>query len=472
MMHSTTATRSSSHLRTSGPQITPALSAIAAVMNGVDPDPADVAALSSARISVETLHLAAATALRKVMRPFLLSRPAPGRPAKIDPEHQALLDAYHLAIELVRGTAGPLSPDQLNSALVIGAMQVRFLEAVCAQVEITAVPPQISVGARVPARTILERGGELAPGIRLLADHTAAGDKQEQWLHALSTVTVDGAAGRAVVDAGPASASADVVARLAAPVTVTPAGGLWPVTVVGDCLRICAPAVRRWVAAMPRELCGPGNRDILLRSGAPLRDFLVSPATAAMTGSRGESSVLPLRPAAGQNIPAAHPGLLVEMRTGVVPGGALRTDANLPAQVRIPDLRRDELALLAAVPAADLGREVEVTVNFSVPEWKEMDALLAQVKKVGALTLSEGLLAWTDRDIVIGQRQRISLRVRVRRGVVCETRHGLAVLLSAGTRIALVGADTSDQHTTLYGRQLNTDPAPCATVPQRRLVAA
>jgi len=91
---------------------------------------------------------------------------------------------------------------------------------------------------------------------------------------------------------------------------------------------------------------------------------------------------------------------------------------------------------------------------------------------VGALTLAEGLLAWTDRDIVIGQRQRISLRVRVRRGVVCETRHGLAVLLSAGTRIALVGADTSDQHTTLYGRQLNTDPAPCATVPQRRLVAA
>ncbi len=473
MMHSTTAVRSTSHLRSSGPQITPALSAIAAVMNGVDPDPADVAELASVRISVETLHLAAAAALRKALVPFLLSRPAPGQPAQVNPEHRALLDAYHLAVELGRGGAGRLTPDRLSSALVIGAMQVRFLEAVCAQVEITAAPPKINVGARTPARTILDRGGELAPGLRLLADHTVNGsDKQEPWLHALSTVTVDGVVGRAVVDAGPVSASADVVARLAAPVTVTPAGGLWPVTVVADCLRICAPAVRRWVAAMPRELCGAGNRDIMLRSGAPLRDFLVSPATAAMTGSHGEASVLPIRAAVGVSAPASQPGLLAEMRTGVLPGGGLRPDVKLPAQVRIADLRRDELALLAAVPATDLGREVEVTVNFTVPEWKDITTLLEQIKAAGSLTLSEAVLGWPDRDIVAGQRQRVSLRVRVRRGVVCETRHGLSVLLPAGSTIALVGTDTSDQHTTLYGRQLITDPTPASSLPNCRLVAA
>lgn len=432
-------------------------------MNGVDPDPADVAELAAARVSAETLHLAAAAALRKAMRPFLLSRPAPGRPARIDPEHQALLDAHRLAVELARGGAGPLTPGRLAAALTIGAMQVRFLGSVCAQVEITAAPPQLRVDARTPARTVLRRGGELALDVRLLPDHTATGgDTQEPWLHARSTVTVDGVAGRAVVDAGPWSASADVAARLAAPVTVTAAGGFWPVTVVGDCLRICPSAVRRWVADMPRELCGPANRSILLRSGAALRDFLVSPATSALTGSRGRSPVLPLRPAAAENAPAAAPGLLAEMRTGALPGGALRTDAGLPAHVRVPDLRRDEQELLAALPAADLDREVEATVNFTVPEWLDAAPLLAQIRRAGAVRLIGAVPAWIDRDIVAGRRRRISLRLRVRRGVVCQTRHGLGVLLPAGTRVGLVGADVCGRHTTLYGRQLPDDAGPLA----------
>jgi hypothetical protein len=99
---------------------------------------------------------------------------------------------------------------------------------------------------------------------------------------------------------------------------------------------------------------------------------------------------------------------------------------------------------------------VEVTVNFDVPEWKDVAALISGVRETGALTLTTAVLGWTERDIVSGQLNRVSMRARVRRGVICHTQRGDAVLLPAGTTITLIGADTGKGHTTFYGVQ--SDP--------------
>jgi hypothetical protein len=441
-------------------RITPALSAMAAVMNGIDPDPADVAALAETTVSVQDLHLAAATALRQAMGPILLSRPtATGADTTVDLEKSAIFDAYYLATELAKRSDKPmrLTAEQVDSALLIGAMQVRFLEAVCSQIELNIVLPPLTVSAKAPARAVLKVGGDLAPGVRLLPDFSTGGGgnlEGSSWLHALSTITVAGVSGREVVDAGPDTASAQWAARLAAPVTVTATGGFWPVTVVEDCLRISAHAVRRWVAAMPRELCGDEGRDIMLRSGPPLRDFLVSPATMTLTGDTGKTAVLPLLAVEGSGKTVR--GALAEMRIGGVPGSELSPDVELTDGVHINEIHRDEMAVLSAGAVTELPDEVEVTVNFAVPEWKDVAGLVEAIRESGAVTLTSAVLGWTERDIVAGQLNRVSMRARVRRGVVCHTQRGDAILMPAGTTFTVVGVDTGKGHTALYGIQ--TDP--------------
>lgn len=438
-------------------RITPALSAMAAVMNGVDPDPADVAALVDIPVGAGVLHQATAAALRQVMGPMLLSRTsttADGHATADDAEMATLLDAYYLVLDLAEGGAVPaLARKDVKAALLVGAMQVRFLETVCSQIEVTVVTPELLVGPKIPARSVLKSGGDLAPGVRLLADHSAGSDGSAGWLHALSTITVAGQSGRAVVDAGPENASAQWAARLAAPVTVAAAGGFWPVTVVEDCLRLCAPAVRRWVAAMPRELCGEDGRDIMLRSGPPLREFLISPATSALTGDFGKHPALPMRPAAAAESVRPPRGTLAAMRLGGPQGGELSADVVLPVRHRIRDVNRDELALLAATDVVDLPGEVEVTVNFAVPEWKDVTALIDGVRAAGSVALTSAALGWVNRDVVVGQRHRVSLRARVHRGGVCESREGTAVLLPAGSVFTVLGADTGRGHITLYAVQ-------------------
>lgn len=453
MMTSTVPVQHASQRRPNALRITPALRAMAAVMNDLDPEPEDLAVLAETTVSVQTLHLAAAVALRQVMRPFLLSRSAGGAPAA---EHKALMDAYYLAVSLAQQdwNAPKLRADQLESALLIGAMQVRFLESVCEQVEISASTPQFDVGATIPARTALERGGHLGSGVQLLADHTADSTSEGySWLHAVSTITVAGISDHAVVDAGPDNAPVECAAQLAAPVTVVATTGFWPVTVVEDCLRICAPAVREWVAAMPRELCGEERTDLLLRHGSSLRNYLVSPATAALTGDSGKETHLPIRPRESNGTPADKPQreLAAQMRVGGVSGDELGPDVKIAADVRIAAIRRDELTLLAAVPAKPLSHSVEVTVNFALPEWKDLTGLLEEVREAGGLTLTGSILGWIDRDVVEGQLNRVSLRARVHSGVVCDTTAGQAVLLPEGATFTLLGADTTRVHTTLYG---------------------
>ena len=442
--------------RTSEPRTTPALSAIAAAMNGVDPEPQDIAALAQTSVTPELLHQAAALALGKAMRPHLVASEFANRTDRTGPAPEgSSVDACHLAESLI-GSPGEdrrLHADQIGAAMLLGAMQIRFLEAVCTQIEVHMLTPELSVPHQLPARSVLKNGGNLAPGIRLLADHSAGGDRSAVWLHALSTITVAGIAGRAVVDAGPGKASAQRAARLAAPVSVTPAVGLWPVNVVQDCLRIAASAVRRWVAAMPRELCGPDDRDIMLRTGPALRDFLVSPAIAALTGEAGSAPVVPLRAAPGGTVIRTPREVLETMRLGGVLGEELSEVVELPAGYRIGEMYRDELAALSVAEVEDLPDEVEVTVNFPVPEWKNVTALVEGAREARAITLTAPVLAWTNRDVVAGQLHRISLRARVRRGVVCESVEGLAVLLAEGTTFTVLGIDTSRGHTTLYGIQ-------------------
>jgi hypothetical protein len=444
-------------------RITPALSAMAAVMNGVDPDPEDVTALAGTTITVQELHLAAATAIRQAMGQTLRARPVGSRVDPTAAGSSTLWDAFYLAIELANRSDGPprITPDQVDAALLIGAMQVRFLESVCAQIEVNVALPPLTVPAKAPARSVLRHGGELAPGVQLLADYSAGVNPAEssdeptgEWLHALSTITVAGVSGRAIVDAGPDTASAQWAARLAAPVTVTAAGGFWPVTVVEDCLRISALAVRRWVAAMPRELCGDDGRDIMLRSGPPLREFLVSPATMSLTGDSGRTAVLPLRAVPGSR--KSVRGALAEMRMGGAPGSDLSPDVKLHDGVSIGEIHRDEMAVLSTGSVTEIPDEVEVTVNFTIPEWKNVAALTDAVRETGAFTLTSSVLGWTERDIVSGQLNRASLRARVHRGVICHTHRGDAVLLPAGTTFSLLGADTGRGHTTLYGVQIES----------------
>ena len=445
----------------------PALSAIAAVMNGVDPEPADVAALADAPIDVATLHQAAVVALRQAMGPYLRSRTsagiARGGPTSTAPAESTLMDAYYLASHLAERRVAPqrMQPEQIEAAMLIGAMQIRFLESVCAQIVVDVITPELSVPPKVPARYVLRTGGNIAPGVRLLADYTAAGDGPTSWLHALSTITVAGTPGRGVVDAGPGNASAQWAARLAAPVTVAAAEGFWPVSAVEDCLRISAGAVRRWVAAMPRELCGPDGRDIMLRSGPPLRDFLVSPATAALTGDSGRAPILPLRAAPGVGNSRTLRGALAAMRTGGTPGTELSADQALPARYRIGEMHRDEIAALTAAVAEELPADAEVTINFAVPEWKDVAVLVDGVRETRAVTLTAPVLGWIDRDVVAGQLHRVSLRARVHRGVVCESAEGTAVLLAAGTTFTVLGADAGKGHITLYAVQ--AEPAEVAS---------
>jgi hypothetical protein len=78
------------------------------------------------------------------------------------------------------------------------------------------------------------------------------------------------------------------------------------------------------------------------------------------------------------------------------------------------------------------------------------------VRESGAVTLTSAVLGWTERDVVAGQLNRVSLRARVRRGVVCHTQLGDAILMPLGTTFTVVGVDTGKGHTALYGIQ--TDP--------------
>jgi hypothetical protein len=331
--------------------------------------------------------------------------------------------------------------------------------------------------ATVTARDVLVGGGRIGADTVLLDDHSGNG-----WLHATSNVTVGGVAGTVVVDAGPDLVPASWAARMVAPITVTPGEGRWPASVVGDVLALCDDAMRWWVASMTRELAGDDQEDLLLRIGPPLRQFLISPATAAIAAIVGigeptligavsaqligtssasvpAMSAMPatvdvLRPVAPSADYQPRAGALSAMRTGGEPGTELAPDAVLSGCIRLTDVGRDEMTLLGVVPTSDLGGEVEVTVNIATPEWQDVTNLVDEVRDHGAVALCAPMLARADQDTVTGAEHRLTLRARVRRGVPVQTRDGYAVLLGAGTRLSLLGADVSKRSATLY---LQTD---------------
>lgn len=474
-------------------RITRAQKAIAAVMNGVDPAAEDLTGLEQTLVDEQTLHLSAAAALRQV----LMSRPGPGAPrSRGGAEQQLTRDAYYLALaladrdETLASLLQGSSSDWLAAAALIGRLQVRFLEQVCAQVDMTANYIQVPAGlSTAVSRTVLRDGGRISAGTVLLADHTAASKPERRnsieasWLHASSSVIVAGRSGPVVVDAGPDTLNASWSARIAAPITVTATEGRWPVTVVEDCLQMCAPEVRRWVASMARQLSGRDNADLLLRIGAPLRQFLVSPASAAIASASASEGPEPRRtdhhpavlthghadsaraqsldslplmaaiPDDGSTSRERDAALLAEMRTGGEPGSELAPDTVLANCTKIAEVHRDEMTLLAAADVVDLDTEVEVTVNFATAEWQDVDSLVTEVREAGTVELKAPVLGWVDQDVVTGTSYRLSLRARVRAGVALHTNDGYAVLLPAGTRLTLLGADSSKSHTTLYASQ-------------------
>lgn len=466
-------------------RMTRARKAIAAVMNGADPDPVDVEATGDYRVDQQLLHLSAAAALRQ----SLMSRPSSAR-SRIDRSlnrgQQHLVDAYHLALALADSSDGDLTglqgqlfgmDDWLEPALLLGKLQVRFLAQVCAQIQLSVEHSPVTDKLRsVTARQALADGGRITESTQLLEDHLNG-----EWLHATSTVEVNGVSRPVVVDAGPDLVTAAWAARVAAPITVTAdSDGRWPVSAVRDALDICSDSVRWWVASMSRELAGDFDRDLELRIGPPLREFIVSPAAAAISAVIAADRPTPITAAASEGtapavslerMPAstdtllptapserfiACPKRLALLRTGGEPGTELSPDTELDHFIDVSRVQRDEMTLLNMASPSELD-EVEVTVNFRTPEYEDVTDLIAEVRDSGAVTLSAPVLAHCNQDTVSGNEHRVTLRALVRRGVALRTRHGYAVVLAAGTRLALLGADATKRHTTLY---LQSDDEP------------
>ncbi|MFA5710760.1 hypothetical protein [Mycolicibacterium sp.] len=462
-------------------------------MNGVDPDPSDIAGLAECTVDEQMLHLSAAAALRQVLMSRPSSAPAGPRRGRGGPDQPLIRDAYYLALALADAAGGNdeavverTDTRWVEPAALVGRLQVRFLEQVCAQVEMTANHLPVSGElTTVMSRALLRDGGLIAPGTVLLPDHAAPAERRSGvvgWMHATSTVDVAGRAAAVVVDAGPETLTAAWAARIAAPIAVSPAAGRWPVTVVEDCLTMCADAVRWWVASMTRQLSGEGDEDLILRIATPLRKFLVSPASAAIAAAHARSGVgelqalshppavvatfgpvheavagspaaLPLRAFPGGAQKTGRGGALTSLNTSGVPGRELSPDTTLADCVKIAEVHSDEMTLLSVAPVSDLAEEVDVTVNFSTPEWQDVTTLVADLREAGAVQLTAGVLGWTDRDAVSGAGHRLTLRARVRAGVPLQLRDGYAVLLPPGTRLTLIGADVSKSHCTLYAVQ-------------------
>lgn len=433
-----------------------AVRALSDVMNGADPDPDLTKHVK--RIDDRTIHTAAAAAVWGTE----LSR-----------DGRLLVDARHLAAELAAAAAGDSSAlrQRVRSgdgwvlpALLLSRLQMRLVESVCSQIDMHAEHLQPSQSlSTVTARQRLADGGRVTDWMRLLPDHS-----NDEWLHATSIVTVNGVAKPVVVDAGPDLVSAAWSARVAAPVTVTPAEGPWPVAVVRDALDTHAEPVRQWVASMSRELCDNGNGDLLLRIGHPLRQFLMSPVTATITKmfptrigavSRIGDVIVPLLgnlPAAAHDLVpsdqtkgSTHSDELLSRLRDVPVGCAVGPDTVIDDAIPVHTIARDEMALLSLVPPRDIGI-VKLTANLTTYEWEDATELIREIRRTKGITLRAPILGWSDQDPVHGNDHRITLHMLANRGVPVRTRYGYGALLPAGTRLTLVHVKVSRGHATLY----------------------
>lgn len=453
-------------------------------MNGLDPEAADIATASWGEVTEQLLHLSAAAALRQA----LMSRPhTPGqgsRRRRWASTEQVTLDAYYLAQALAADAGG--DPDWLVSlisaqrqrwlepAALIGRLQVRFLEQVCAQIDLTANHLPVPAGvAALPASDLITSGERITGITTLLPDRTGRDSAGEgDWLHATSTVVVEGRTGSAVVDAGPSVLPAAWSARIAAPVTVSARPGLWPLPVVRGCLSLCEDAVRQWIGSMTRELAGTNNEDLLMRVGPPLRWFLTSPASRAIAGRSGAAD-RPISLAMRRNarlaphavtttfpiVAAEHLDAELDRHTRAQLLAALRGldgTQELPSETVIDDaatlsaVHGDELTLLTAVRPEELHTGLEVTVNLRLSDWEDVTDAVSRLSAGQVSELTAPLLAWADRDVVAGQQQRLTLRARVHRGVPVRTPDGFGVFLAPGTRLTVLGTEVSKNHCTIY----------------------
>lgn len=449
----------------------PAIKALADVMNGADPDPQATRLVE--RLDAAMIHRASAEAIRH----SLLSRPMSTRERltrRFGRDKQLLADAHRLAIEMAAACDGDdavlqmrlrRSESWLQPALLMGRMQLRLIESICSQIEMVAehfaIPRHLSV---VTARQALADGGRINGWMQLLADHTS----NDEWLHATSTVSVNGVAKPVVVDAGPDLVSAAWAARVAAPVTVTPAQGVWSESVVRDALEMNAEPVRQWVASMSRELAGTDDRDLLLRIGQPLRGFLISPAATTIAGmfaarigavcrvggviipvlgnlAADSASLMPGSPPEGFT---ADEELLSRLR-GVPVGCAVGADTVIDGAIAVKAITRDEMALLSLAQPRDIG-ETQLTVNLTTAEWKDVTAAVAEIRNSGAIVLRSAVLGMADQDAVIGNEHRLTLKLLVREGIPVQTSYGYGAVLPAGTRLSLLGMTATKRHTTLY----------------------
>lgn len=474
-------------LRITAPQRT-----IAAVMNGVAPGPEDIAAMHNVHISERLLHLSTAAALRQA----LMSRPSTGgrgrsRRRSGESDVHAIRDAYFLALALAADADGDPSSlrsiigrdrrNWLESATLVGKTQIRFLEQVCEQIELTANHLQVpaTVGP-VTASTMLASGGRITDTTLLLADHRSRESSDPGWLHATSTVVIEGYTGTAVVDAGPPLLPAAWSARIAAPITITAQCGRWPAAVVRDALWLCQDAVREWAGSMTRQLSGSNDEDLVLLVGPPLRRFLTSPAAEAIARCAREATNAadgPLTPSAsatdsmpllavdtelrpmGKQVRAE---LLRSMRYLDGEGQELAADTELAGAATIAEVHREELTLLAAAAGEQLSQSVELTANITSPDWQNMSSLVDKLRPGSSVQLMVPLVGHTDQDVVSGDGQRLTLRMRAHRGIPLRTRGGFSVFLAAGTRYTVLGLDTTKNHVTVYLEQDDIEAEPHA----------
>lgn len=478
--------RSGNALRITAPQRT-----IAAVMNGVAPEPEDIEAMQNVHISERLVHMSTAAALRQA----LMSRPSSGSRGRTRrrsgaSDVHAIRDAYYLALALAAHADGDpsslrsiISRDRrtwLEAAALVGKTQIRFLEQVCEQIELTANHLQVpATVAPVTAATLLaSRDGRITDTTVLLADYSPRESVDPGWLHATSTVIIEGYSGTAIVDAGPPMLPAAWAARIAAPITITARSGRWPAGVVRDALWLCQDAVREWAGSMTRQLSGSNDEDLVLLVGPALRRFLTSPAAEAIARcvdtaariaghtepvSKPETAAVPLLSVDTQvraMSKQVRAELLRTMRCLEVEGQELAADIELTDAVAIEEVHREELMLLAATTCEPLSERVELTANIAPRDWQDMSALVETLRPGASAQLTVPLVGVVDQDVIGGDGQRLSLRVRAHRGIPLRTEGGFAVFLAAGTRYTVLGTDTAKSHVTVYLEQEDIENVP------------
>lgn len=408
-------------------------------------------------------------------------RPLRGRSSELSQRHRL---AAEIARALAFDTEGHRAPIQrlivardaefFQALLLVSSAQCRLLAHMCMQVSIDVDPSPVDPAiATLNSQMVVDRyRGILHDSLRLFPDHSyvnGGDDEDGPWLSAMSTVRVGRREGFTLVDAGPSIYATGWSGALAAPISLTPIRGVWPVNAVKDALWISESSVRWWIGRSVRSFHGDQNQHLMLHPRQPLERTLISPAARRV---RELIRDVPSRrfPAdtvdeALDELPDAVPFTAAEIaRDDVARRGfekslkdppefdRLDMDWRSPNALNMESRRMtsDALAVTSLYDTQDLGRRVAVGVNVTLPDRVDADRLVADIKKLGGIRVEHPLVTYFDQDVHLDSDSRVSLIVDTDRGIPVHKDYGDLLILAPGTELALLGVERNKRHSTVY----------------------